>query len=78
MSKLEIQVNLSIEKSGGKENLEIIINKVKSRLTEKYPNAEISVRKGYFQTIDGLWSNNSEVENDIFEIVKSVRQEVVK
>lgn len=77
MSDIQIQANLSIEKSGGAEKLQIVIEKVRENLEKKYPNAKIDVRKGYFQTIDGIWSNNPDVEIDIRSIVENVRAEVV-
>ncbi len=77
MSEVKIQANLSIEKSGGAEKLQIVIDKVREALSEKYPNAQIDVRKGYFQTIDGIWSNNQEIEQDIRNIVDNVRAQVV-
>lgn len=77
MSEVKIQANLSIEKSGGAEKLQVVIEKVKEALAEKYPDAQIDVRKGYFQTIDGIWSNNQEIEQDIRNIVDNVRAQVV-
>lgn len=77
MSRLEIQVNLSIDKSGGPEKLPLVIEKIREVINVKYPDAKISVRKGYFQTIDGLWANDQEVERDIFNIVENVRKQVL-
>ena len=77
MNNLEIQVNLSIDRSGGAEKLPIVIEKIKEILISKYPNANIAVRKGYFQTIDGIWSNDSDVERELFTIVADVRKQVL-
>ena len=77
MNNLEIQVNLSIDRSGGAEKLPIVIEKIKEILISKYTNANIAVRKGYFQTIDGIWSNDSDVERELFTIVADVRKQVL-
>ncbi|MBQ3033173.1 MAG: hypothetical protein IJD28_02235 [Deferribacterales bacterium] len=77
MSKLEIQINLSVDKSGGEEKLPVVIEKIKEAVTSKYPQADIVVRKGYFKTIDGIWSSDSTIENDIKNIIADVRKQVL-
>ena len=42
-----IEINLSIEKSGGEENLPKVINAVSEAVKEKFPEAEVIVRKGF-------------------------------
>lgn len=75
--KLQIKVNLSIENSGGEANLPIVIDAVKEAIVEKYPDAEVQVIKGFFQTIDGIWSNDSSVDMDVRGIVFQAREKVL-
>lgn len=77
MDKIQIQANLSIERSGGAENLAKVIEKTATLLRLQFPDADISVRKGYFQTIDGIWSNDPTIENDIRKAVAVAREQVL-
>lgn len=77
MSKLEIKVNLSIERSGGAENLNKVIEETLNLLKNQYPEAEIDVRKGYFKTIDGIWASDAFVEQEVKTIVAKVRNKVI-
>lgn len=77
MEKIIIQANLSIERCGGEENLEKVIKKTKTILGLQFPQAEISVRKGYFQTIDGFWSSDPNLEKDIRKAVSIAREQVL-
>lgn len=77
MEKLQIQANLSIERSGGAENLQKVIALTETMLKEKFPNAEISVRKGFFQTIDGIWASDSKTERAVAETVAAARRKVL-
>lgn len=75
--KIKIEVNLSIDKSGGKEKLPEVIRKIKEAIEAKYPHADIAVRKGYFRTIDGIWASDQTLMQDILAIVDSVRKQVL-
>ena len=74
---LMIEVNLSIDKCGGAEKMALIIEELKKSLGEKFPDAQIVVRKGYFQTIDGIWSNDEAIERDVKFFVEEVRNRIV-
>lgn len=69
-----IEVNLSIKKCGGEEGLKTVIDAVKEALTSKYPEAEIKVRKGFFETIDGIYSNDLYTEGEVRQLVNTVRE----
>lgn len=43
-----IEINLSIDKSGGEANLPKVINAISEAVKEKFPEAEVIVRKGFF------------------------------
>ncbi len=76
-SDLTITVNLSIEKSGGDQGLPTVIDAVQKALVEMYPNAEVVVRKGFFQTVDAIVANDPSVEEDIRNIVFAARDAVL-
>ena len=67
-----IEINLSIEKSGGEENLPKVINAVSEAVKEKFPEAEVIVRKGFFKTIDGVYS-----EGEVRQLINTVRERVL-
>lgn len=77
MEKLQIQANLSIERSGGAENLQKVIALTETMLKEKFPDANISVRKGFFQTIDGIWASDSVAERAVMQTVAEARKKVL-
>ncbi|MDE7168606.1 MAG: hypothetical protein K2N67_00230 [Mucispirillum sp.] len=74
---LKIEVNLSIDRSGGDDGLPKVIDAVEKALKAEYTDAEIAVRKGFFQTIDGIWASDSGIENDIRFILDEVRKRVL-
>lgn len=76
MDKIQIQANLSIERSGGAENLAKVIEKTETILRLQFPGADISVRKGYFQTIDGIWASDPTIEKDIRKAIAIAREQV--
>lgn len=78
MKDIQIQANLSVERSGGTENLKKVIEETDKILKNKFPEAEITVRKGFFQTIDGIWSNDPEAEYETRQAVTEARQKVLK
>lgn len=69
-----IEVNLSIEKSGGEERLPIVIDSIKEAVTQKFPEADIVVRKGFFKTIDGIYSDDLYAEGEVRQLVNTVRE----
>lgn len=69
-----IEVNLSIEKCGGKEMLPLVIQNVEEALKQKFPEAEIVVRKGFFRTIDGIFSDDLYTEGEARQLVNLVRE----
>lgn len=77
MEKVQIQANLSIDRSGGADKLPIVIDGVQKELEKAFPGADIAVRKGFFQTIDGIWSSKPEYESKIQNIVAEVRRKVL-
>ena len=78
MSKnITIEVNLSIDKSGGAEKLPVVIEEMEKTLKERYPEAQIIVRKGYFQTIDGIAASDDNVERDVRFLLDAVRNRVL-
>ncbi len=74
---LKIDVNLSIEKSGGEDMLPVVIEAVNVALMSRYPDAEINVRKGFFQTIDGVWSSDSSIEPTVHGVMIETRDRVL-
>ena len=72
-----IEVNLSIDKSGGEENLPKVIEAVKEAVTGKFPEAEVIVRKGFFKTIDGIYSDDLYAEGEVRQLVNTVRERVL-
>lgn len=69
-----IEVNLSIEKSGGEERLPVVIDSIKEAVTQKFPEADVVVRKGFFKTIDGIYSDDLYVEGEVRQLVNTVRE----
>lgn len=69
-----IEVNLSIEKSGGEERLPIVIDSIKEAVTQKFPEADVVVRKGFFKTIDGIYSDDLYAEGEVRQLVNTVRE----
>ncbi len=65
-----IEINLSIEKSGGEENLPKAVK-------EKFPEAEVIVRKGFFKTIDGVYSDDLYAEGEVRQLINTVRERVL-
>lgn len=72
-----IEINLSIDKSGGEENLPKVIEAVKEAITGKFPEAEVIVRKGFFKTIDGIYSDDLYAEGEVRQLVNTVRERVL-
>ncbi|MCX4360150.1 hypothetical protein [Mucispirillum schaedleri] len=72
-----IEINLSIEKSGGEENLPKVINAVSEAVKEKFPEAEVIVRKGFFKTIDGVYSDDLYAEGEVRQLINTVRERVL-
>lgn len=72
-----IEVNLSIEKSGGEELIQKMISDISDALKDRFPDAEIIVRKGFFKTIDGIYSDNALIENQVRDIIRIVRERVL-
>lgn len=77
MNHLSIEVNLSIEKSGGKEKLDKLIAMLSEELPQRYPTAKIAVRKGFFQTIDGITINDDKVYLDVIELIEEYRSKLL-
>ncbi len=69
-----IEVNLSIEKSGGEERLPVVIDSIKEAVTQKFPEADVVVRKGFFKTIDGIYSDDLYAEGEVRQLVNTVRE----
>lgn len=72
-----IEVNLSINKSGGEANLPAVICAVQEAVKGKFPEAEVVVRKGFFKTIDGIYSDDLYVEGEVRQLVNTVRERVL-
>ncbi len=72
-----IEINLSIDKSGGEENLPKVIEAVKEAVTGKFPEAKVIVRKGFFKTIDGIYSDDLYAEGEVRQLVNTVRERVL-
>ena len=72
-----IEINLSIEKSGGEENLPKVINAVSEAVKEKFAEAEVFVRKGFFKTIDGVYSDDLYAEGEVRQLINTVRERVL-
>ena len=70
-----IEVNLSIDKSGGESTLPEVI---KEALHQKYPEAEIIVRKGFFKTIDGIFSDDLYTEGEVRQLVNLIREKTLR
>lgn len=69
-----IEVNLSIEKSGGEDKLPMVIDNVKEAVIQKFPEADVVVRKGFFKTIDGIYSDDLYAEGEVRQLVNIVRK----
>ncbi|MDE7315334.1 MAG: hypothetical protein K2N11_06490 [Mucispirillum sp.] len=72
-----IEINLSIEKSGGEANLPRVITAVKEAVKGKFPEAEVIVRKGFFKTIDGVYSDDLYAEGEVRQLVNTIRERVL-
>ncbi len=72
-----IELNLSIDKSGGEEMLPQVIDAVKEALESKFPNDEIVVRKGFFKTIDGVYCEDLYIEGEARQLLNLVRERVL-
>ncbi len=72
-----IEINLSIEKSGGETNLPKVIDAVQEAVKGKFPEAEVVVRKGFFKTIDGIFSDDLYAEGEVRQLVNTVRERVL-
>lgn len=46
-----IEINLSIDKSGGEANISKVIEAVREAVTGKFPEAEVIVRKGFLKLL---------------------------
>lgn len=73
-----IEVNLSIDKSGGENTLPDVIKNVEEALHQKYPEAEIVVRKGFFKTIDGIFSDDLYTEGEVRQLVNLIREKTLR
>ncbi len=72
-----IEVNLSIDKSGGEVNLPTVIGAVQEAVKGKFPEADVVVRKGFFKTIDGIYSDDLYAEGEVRQLVNTVRERVL-
>lgn len=72
-----IEVNLSIEKSGGEEMLPQVIEAIQEALESKFPEYSVVVRKGFFKTIDGIFSDDLYAEGEARQLVNLVRGRVL-
>ena len=72
-----IEVNLSIDKSGGEVNLPTVIGAVQEAVKGKFPEADVVVRKGFFKTIDGIYSDDLYAEGEVRQLVNIVRERVL-
>ncbi len=72
-----IEINLSIDKSGGEDNISKVISAVEEAVKEKFPQAEVIVRKGFFKTIDGVYSDDLYAEGESRQILETVRERVL-
>lgn len=72
-----IEINLSIDKSGGEVNLPTVIGAVQEAVKGKFPEAEVIVRKGFFKTIDGIYSDDLYAEGEVRQLVNTVRERVL-
>jgi len=77
--KKMIEVNLSVEKSGGEEKLSLIINALRDKIIAKYPDADVVVRKGFFTTVDGITISepDADINTDIRILLAKVRTEIL-
>lgn len=73
-----IEVNLSIDKSGGETMLEEVIKNVEEAVKQKFPEAEVVVRKGFFKTIDGIFSDDLYTEGEVRQLVNLVRERTLR
>lgn len=73
-----IEVNLSIDKSGGETMLEEVIKNVDEAVKQKFPEAEVVVRKGFFKTIDGIFSDDLYTEGEVRQLVNLVRERTLR
>ncbi len=69
-----IEINLSIDKSGGEANIPKVIEAVREAVMGKFPEAEVIVRKGFFKTIDGIYSDDLYAEGEVRQLVNTVRE----
>ncbi len=74
---MHIEVNLSIEKSGGEEMLPQVIEAIQEALESKFPEYNVVVRKGFFKTIDGIFSDDLYAEGEARQLVNLVRGRVL-
>lgn len=72
-----IEVNLSIDKSGGEKRIDEVIKAVKEAVCGKFPEAEVIVRKGFFKTIDGIYSDDLYAEGETRQLLNTVRERVL-
>lgn len=72
-----IEINLSIDKSGGEDNISKVISAVEEAVKGKFPQAEVVVRKGFFKTIDGVYSDDLYAEGESRQILETVRERVL-
>lgn len=72
-----IEINLSIEKSGGEERIAEVTDAVKMAVQGKFPKAEVVVRKGFFKTIDGIYSDDLYAEGEARQLLNTVRERVL-
>ena len=73
-----IEINLSIDKSGGESTLPEVITNVEEALPQKYPEAEVVVRKGFFKTIDGIFSDDLYTEGEVRQLVNLIREKTLR
>lgn len=73
-----IEVNLSVDKSGGEGMLPEVITNVEEAITQKFPEAEVIVRKGFFKTIDGIFSDDLYTEGEVRQLVNLVRERTLR
>lgn len=73
-----IEVNLSVDKSGGEGMLPEVITNVEEAIAQKFPEAEVIVRKGFFKTIDGIFSDDLYTEGEVRQLVNLVRERTLR
>ena len=60
-----------------KGDLPKVINAVSEAVKEKFPEAEVIVRKGFFKTIDGVYSDDLYAEGEVRQLINTVRERVL-